>query len=353
MGVRARSFAERLNEEFQIHIAYRAANKIQAIFRFLATLLRVRPALCYVFDMGFSGVMAAAIYRALSQTPVIIDTGDAIYELSRLTGNRSRLSLWLTKLLEETAFFIRRRVVVRSHPHQEMLAARGIQSDVIPDGVDTTQFRPQPQPAERHKLGLDGFMTVGLLGSVIWNRKWNMCYGWELVELIHRLRDLPVKGILIGDGDGVPYLKKQCADYGIEDRVLFLGRLPYHELPRFLNVMDICLSTQTNDAAGQVRTTGKLPLYLACGRFVLATAVGEAARVLPPAMLLPYDGTKDVDYPDRLSARVRDLLSHQADLEVEQISTGIARGYFDYSVLAQKLRKTIRKTLDKPSESID
>jgi hypothetical protein len=50
--------------------------------------------------------------------------------------------------------------------------------------------------------------------------------------------------------------------------------------------MDICLSTQTNDVVGWVRTTGKLPLYLAAGRYVLASRVGEAARVLPEEMLV-------------------------------------------------------------------
>ena len=70
---------------------------------------------------------------------------------------------------------------------------------------------------------------------------------------------------------------------------MFAGRRPLTELPALLAACDICLSTQTNDVPGNVRTTGKLPLYLACGRYILASNVGEAARVLPPEMLVPYD----------------------------------------------------------------
>src|SRR5207249_2750847 len=133
MGVRARSFAERLAGEYDIHIAYRSAAKVRTIFRFFWLLLRLRPSLCYVFDMGFSGVLAAGMYRPLSRCRIVVDTGDAIHELSRLSGSRGRVGLWLTKLLEDFALSTSHRVVVRSHFHREWLAKRGIHAEVIPD----------------------------------------------------------------------------------------------------------------------------------------------------------------------------------------------------------------------------
>jgi len=126
---------------------------------------------------------------------------------------------------------------------------------------------------------------------------------------------------------------------------LFLGRLPYETLPEHLALLDICLSTQTNDAAGQVRTTGKLPLYLASGRFVLSTEVGEAARVLPPDMLLPYDGTKDSSYPARLSARVESLLTEPDKFHQVERSVAIAKAHFDYDVLSGRLRELLSSVL--------
>src|SRR5438128_12008818 len=83
MGIRARSFVERLQSGFCIHIAYRPAHKIYAIFRFFWLLLRHRPALCYVLDIGFSGVLAASVYRLLSRCRGVIGTGGDIYELPR------------------------------------------------------------------------------------------------------------------------------------------------------------------------------------------------------------------------------------------------------------------------------
>jgi glycosyltransferase involved in cell wall biosynthesis len=154
-----------------------------------------------------------------------------------------------------------------------------------------------------------------------------------------------VKGLIIGDGSGLPELKARCVARGLQDRIVFLGRIPYDDLPRYLNLMDICLSTQTNDAAGQVRTTGKLPLYLACGRFVLASDVGEAGRVLPPRMLVPYNGTIDLEYPSRLADRVRSLLKHPGSLQQQAECVAIAQTHFDYDILAASVRQTICKLL--------
>ncbi len=347
MGIRARSFAQRLSGEFEIAILYRSANKILAIFENIAGLVRSRPALCWVFDMGFSGVLAAGFYRMFSRCRVIIDTGDAIYELARSTGARSRLGVWLTKLLEQYSFAISDGVVVRSHPHQELLARQQVQADAIPDGVDLNQFQPQQADDLRRTLGLDGAVVVGILGSLIWNQRFETCYGAEVIEVVRHLRDEPVKGLVIGDGNGLERLKARCAALGIMDRIVFTGRVNYDELPRYLSLMDVCISTQSNDPVGQVRTSGKLPLYLACGRFVLATDVGEASRVLPREMLVTYNGANDPDYPARLVERLRELLDQPGRLSQPAASVAIARRHFDYDDLAARVGRTIRRVLEK------
>jgi glycosyltransferase involved in cell wall biosynthesis len=341
MGIRARSFEQWLRDEFDVQLAYRTTNKVRSIWQFLRFLMRIRPEVCYVFDMSFSGVLAAGLYRLISPCRIVVDTGDAIYELSKSTGNRSALGLWLTRLLERYALAISDRVVVRSHPHQELFARRGILATVVPDGVDTGQFFPRDEAQLRREIGLHDCIVIGLVGSLVWSPRWQMCYGSELVEVIDRLRDLPVKGLIVGDGSGMPELQKLCAARGLEDRVVFAGRLPYDQLPRYLNAMDICLSTQTNDVAGQVRTTGKLPLYLACGRFVLASEVGEAARVLPPEMLVPYQGTKDDQYGARLADRIHGLLAHPESIRQSASSVAIANEHFEYGVLAARVRDTL------------
>jgi len=339
LGVRAQAFAARLSDEFEIHLLYRSEHKRRSLLRFVLALWRIRPQLSYVFDMSYSGVLAAALYKILSGNRLIIETGDVIYELARSMGTRSRLGLWLTKQLETLSLNAADRLVVRGTRHKEWLNAQGFHRvDVIQDGVEVDEFKPMDATALRRQYQLDGVLTVGLVGTSIWNERWDMGYGWELVEALRRLKDAPVKGILIGDGSGIPRLQARCRDYGIEDKLLFLGRVPHDQLPLYLNLIDVCLSTQTNDLVGQVRTTGKLPLYLATGRYVLASRVGEAALVLDEEMLIEYESVKDLQYPQRLAQRIREILDDRPKLEKGRWNRYLAKQTFDYDVLAEKLK---------------
>src|SRR6185437_1985017 len=109
-----------------------------------------------------------------------------------------------------------------------------------------------------------------------------------------------VAGIIVGTGDGVEVLRALAREYGIEDRIVLTGWIPHQDLPAYINVIDICLSTQTNDLVGTVRLTAKLPQYLACGRYVIASDVGGAREFVQDAgALIPAGETIDVAYLDR------------------------------------------------------
>lgn len=346
MADRARAFSARLADRFAITTMFREGGKVAAIGRLRRALASADPQLVYVFDIGYSGVAAASLHRRLRGVPMVVDTGDAITELAQSMG-RGRTGILLTRLLEAHALRAAAHVVVRGTEHQRILAARGIgRVTVIQDGVDLSLFDAGDAPDLRARLAPGAALTVGLVGSVSWSEPLQRCYGWELVELLRLLPDAPVRGILVGDGDGLPRLREQAESAGVSDRVAFVGRVPLAELPGYLRAMDVCLSTQTNDVPGRVRTTGKLPLYLALGRFVLASDVGEASLVLPPAQRVPYHGLVDRDYPARLADRLRALLADPAPLaRAAATNRAIARERFDYDLLAARLSGVLDRVL--------
>jgi glycosyltransferase involved in cell wall biosynthesis len=196
--------------------------------------------------------------------------------------------------------------------------------------------------------------VIGLIGSPVWVPARHTCYGWELVELIRLLKDQlarPIRGVLIGDGSGVPILEQRCQEYGILDLMDFAGRIPYGDLPAQLRRMDVCLSTQTNDVIGQVRTTGKLPLYLAAGRFILASRVGEAARVLPPEMLVDFAGESDPDYPAKLAERIVQLVAQGNVFTLRPECVALAEAHFRYDLLAGRLHDVLHHELVQRAEA--
>jgi len=310
----------------------------------LRELFAFGPAICYVFDMAAAGVAAAGAYRHLTRTPFIVDTGDAIVDLGRALG-RGPLGIFATRGLETYALRAASKIVVRGSYHQILLARRGVRAEFIPDGVQIDQFEPtSPTPRDPNQP-----LTIGLVGSTVWVPARQTCYGWELVELVKllkdRLPDRPARGVLIGDGSGLEILRRRSQEFGVADRIDFVGRIPYDELPAHLNRFDICLSTQTDDAIGRVRTTGKLPLYLAAGRFILASRVGEAARILPPEMLVEFRGSIDPDYPARLAERVTDLVLKGFDFTHRPECTSLAREHFEYDRLAYRLALVLRQAI--------
>jgi len=331
-----------------VHTAYRSSNRAAGVAAFGRWLSAIEADVVYVFDMALAGVVAGAWDTRRRGSRLIVDTGDAITALVRSSGMRGPLGLAATALLERFSLRTADHIVVRGSFHRELLAQQGVEATVIPDGVDLRIFSPGDGLAARQQLRLGDELIVGLVGSSVWSPALEIAYGWDLVELLALVRDQPVRGLLVGDGSGIARLRERARVLGIEDRIVFAGRRPLTELPGLLAACDICLSTQTNDIPGNVRTTGKLPLYLACGRFVLASQVGEAARVLPQEMLVPYVGTVDREYPGRLAERVRAIAGDRARLGLGRTGVFIAREHFDYDLLARRVETVLAGTATVP-----
>jgi glycosyltransferase involved in cell wall biosynthesis len=341
MAQRAAELARRWHG-FELRVLHRTGGKMRSVPTLAGRLLAFHPHLCCIFDCVADSVLAAALAKTLTGCRVVLDTGDAIVELGKSLG-RGPIRLGLTRALEVLGFRIADQVVVRSENHRKLLRNHGVEAECIPDGVCLADFAPAAGASTKRVPPI----TLGVVGSCIWSPRWKLCYGWELVETLSLLPREMAVGVFIGDGDGLPRLKRQAERLGVADRIRFIGRVPYHELPQHLAGIDIALSTQTNDRAGQVRTTGKLPLYLAAGRFVLASRVGTAAWILPEEMLVEYHGSVDREYPRRLAERLVRLVKEQTPLSPRNDCVELARRFFDYDQLASRYAELIRACLRK------
>lgn len=340
MGIRARYFKKFLpRPEIEINIEYRSKNKSMSILIFLKNIYRIKTEIIYVFNTGYSGVLAGIVSKFLWNKKFIVDTGDVAYELARSSSGRNVLVLWLIWLIERIAFRMADVIIVRGSYHKILLQRIGYNRVFhIPDGVDTQFSKPMDVSNLREKLGLKDHLVIGVMGSTNWSPRLKICYGWELLEILKILKGYPVKGILIGDGSGLSRLKERAKEYRIEDNIVFTGWLDYSLIPKYINLFDIAISTQTNNVVGEVRTTGKIPEYLACGRYIIATAVGEAKKIIKEnGILVPYHGLKDEDYPARVAHKIMKILSDPSCLDQGIKGVEIAREMFDYRKLCRNL----------------
>ncbi len=342
-GLRALTLAKYLPSAWTVAFAFRGG-KVQSVFSFLRRALAEQPDVIVVVKMAYSGVLAGIAAKILCGCSLVCDTGDAAYALANSTGRYSKTQLMAVWVIEKLGSYLSDYVVTRGSYHKELLEEQwGISRvAVIPDGVELDVDRPCDGTEVRKAFGLESMFVVGLIGSMEWSATHEMCYGWDLVESLQYLRDLPVAVLLIGDGSGRARLERRAADLGVAARVHFLGAKPYIELGKYLGAMQACTSTQSADLVGMVRTTGKLPLYLAHDKYVIATAVGEARRVLPGiGKLLPYVGVKDPKYPQRLAEAIRELVNHPAEAELGGAGRRVAATEFAYSILGKRLQAVI------------
>lgn len=344
MGIRARGLFGSTALKGHAEIFYREQRGLAALFFFMRAVIRLRPDLICVINIGYAGAGCALFFRLISGIPYIIDTGDLLYEMAVLTRKGSRLFRQHLRLCEYAALKLARGIVVRGSAHVSLLRQRGFDNVFfIPDGIWPGHSRPLDATGLRAELGLEDRFVVGVVGSCVWVPALDWAYGLDLVEIMACLKQHPVHGIMIGGGDGLERVRERARQAGVEDRIIFPGHIPYDRLPLWISLFDFAISTQNNTLAAEVRTTGKLPEYLACGRYVIASRVGEAKRLLPPEMLVGYTGCRDYGYGGRVAERIIRVMAERQKPPVDfPEGVDIARAHFDYEMLGKRLREAIQ-----------
>lgn len=336
MGIRARGFAVHLQKRWDVSIIYKKKSRLSSLINNLVFLFRFKPKKVVVLDCHLSGILAGIVYFLFTGKSYFLDTGDAVFELGKAIG-RVKSKQFLTYLLEFVGNQLALRIIVRGRNHLKFLGNKSKNAVWIPDGVDIKQFR---NDSIRKK---NGKLVIGIVGSLNWNEKTGYCYGMELIDVVDGLTrqiNKDVDGIIIGDGSGLGYLKKRVVDLGLSQRIHFLGKVKYDNLPSLISNFSIALSFQTNDVVGQVRTTGKLPLYLSSGCFIICTNVGEASRILPGEMLIDLSDSSFSEFSKKCIDLIINKLRVGDEFEYK-LGPVIAKKYFDYRKLSLRLENAL------------
>jgi glycogen(starch) synthase len=156
------------------------------------------------------------------------------------------------------------------------IAARGIPADkitVIPNAVDVESFDfgGIPDEALREQLGLSACLVVGFIGSF---------YAYEGLDLLldafplilFRLPD--VRLLLVGGGPQEQALREQAKRLGLEDKVVFTGRVPHNEVQRYYDLIDVLAYPRHSMRLTELVTPLKPLEAMAQGRLLVASDVG-------------------------------------------------------------------------------
>jgi glycogen synthase len=176
------------------------------------------------------------------------------------------------------SFALRRvaQVTTICHGLREDIEARGIPAQritVVPNAVDVGAFRfgAEPDLQLRRELGLEGATVLGFAGSF---------YGYEgldlLIEAARRMlpRHPALRVLLVGGGPQEQKLKAQAAAAGLQDRVIFTGRVPHAEVQRYYELIDVLAYPRLPIRLTELVTPLKPLEAMAQGRMFVASDVG-------------------------------------------------------------------------------
>ena len=236
------------------------------ILAFLVNL-RFKPDVIYTLggSMG-TGLLVAKLFRH----PLITEVnGWKRAELKLISKNSlskllSKLSCWLDEKEIESSDHV---IVVADSIKEALRSYLNIGANkitVVPNGANIHFF--QPISDAKKSLGLDpNSYYVGFAGGF---NPWHSLEGLirsvpQIIEQVPNARFL-----LVGEGPTKSSIADMVQELNLSDQFIFVGAVPYTEVPRYVNAMDLGIILKRTNIPGSPL---KLYEYMACGKPVVVT----------------------------------------------------------------------------------
>jgi glycosyltransferase involved in cell wall biosynthesis len=262
-----------------------AALRLRAIFK--------RDAPDVVHTHLFAANLVGRLAAWLSRCPVVSTYHDADYEPIVRVGNPglTRVKQLLLQALDVcTVALTRPRLLAVSEyvaaSVRRRIRAEGVQ--VLPNGVDTTIFRPDPDRrlATRARLGLAPSARVVACVGRMTPQKGQVTLINAMAQVSAAVEDSHL--LLVGDGPDRAELQRLAKTVGSECRVCFLGVRP--DVPDLLRAADVLALPSVHEGFGLV-----LIEALATGVPVVASRTGPVPEIVEDGvtgLLVPVGDTR-------------------------------------------------------------
>lgn len=281
----------------------------------------------FAYPEGYAGFLA----KNTVNVPFVLTLHgyDILTEPSIEYGDRlkKRYDVMVRKVLVEADKII----VASEYVYKEAISAGCPQERLVllPNGVDVERFNPNLDGSfVRERLGVDNRPVVFTLRYHV--PKNGIEY---LIRAAPRvLSEAPETMFVIGsDGPLMDYHKGLAKNLGIEDHILFVGRIPRMDLPYYYAASDVFVIPSVIEAFGLVTVEA-----MACGKPVIGTNVGG----IPGIIIDRFNGfLVEPKNPENIAEKIILLLENpKLQKKMGQSGRKIAEEKFD-------IKKRVRKIL--------
>jgi len=191
--------------------------------------------------------------------------------------------------------------------------------DVLPMVVDTVSCASERLKVECEKLGVDrsrifeahvgadiARFNPGVSGSLIRQRYkiekplvlyLGQLHGGQYVETFIKTASMLINDykkdftfMIAGDGYQAEELKKTAKRSNLDGKLIFTGAIPHELVPQYIAAADICLACFEENDVTLCKSPLKVVEYLASGKAIVASNVGEVPRMIGGAGVLTPPG---------------------------------------------------------------
>ena len=269
----------------------------------------VKPDILHAHSPALNAISVIRVGQRLG-IPVVYEVR-AFWEDAAVDHGTSReggLRYRLTRALENYALHHVDAITTICDGLRNDIIKRGIAENkitTIPNAVDIEKFSfgDEAEKTLKIKLGLEGKRVIGFIGSF---------YAYEGLEVL--LRALPIMLpwhpdlhiLLVGGGPQEAYLRQLSKDLGIQDKVIFTGRVPHDQVKKYYDLIEILIYPRLSMRLTDLVTPLKPLEAMAQGRLLVASDVGGHLELI-------RDGETGILFksgdPHSLAEKVSDLLS--------------------------------------------
>jgi len=282
-----------------------------------------------IHAQGFLSGILSYVLSKITGIPYIITIQSADFSVYHHKLNIKPIVSLYEKM--EKAIFTNAKYchAISKHLENHLLKYGPKRTIVIPNGVDTKKFVPDPDKfSTRKKLGYD---TKNLIVCVSRLEHKNGTH--DLITaaklLNEEIKDFKI--VVCGSGSQKEELEKMIEDFKLKDKIFLLGSVLYAKIPQYVAAADIFIRPSLAEGFGNVFVEA-----MSAGAAVIGTPVGGIPDFLKDGIngLFCEPGN-----PEDIKEKIKKLINDK-NLAQRIISGGIktAREEYDWVGIAERVR---------------
>jgi glycosyltransferase involved in cell wall biosynthesis len=281
--------------------------------------------------------LAAAVLRDI---PFHYDWDDWEYQIfnyeppSRVIGWYLAFMEWILPRMVDTVSTASSRL--RSLCHEYTMPLERIFP--APVGANPIDFNPEVDGQEFRELFVKDGLLVVYLGQL---------HGAQYVELFIQAADLlrneeDLTFLIVGGGYRIGLLLEMVKSLGLEEKIYFTGYITHPKIPNFLAAADIAVACFEDNDITRCKSPLKIAEYMAMGKAIVASRVGEVSTMLDGSGVLVPPGD-----PEALAESIL-LLAQDPALRQSfgRKAHGRARTIYNWETTAQSLLKAYEVAIE-------